>query len=107
MTKFQDNHEELLKHTEQKLIEIEATLEQSRQQYEALLQELELTPKQIAAFAQNPDQFTAEEWKYIQEEHQKLDAQLQLELSQITNPQRTKKVQQEQSFIRPHWLFVR
>ena len=102
-----NNHEEIVLQNERKLNELQQNLEKSRQEYQSLLEELQLSPEQLAHFVNNQDNFSAQEWKAIQEEHQKLDVKLNLELNEIRNPQKAKQVQQEQSQIRPHWLFVR
>ena len=102
-----NNYEEILQQNEKKLNELQKNLEKSREDYQSLLEELKLTPEQVSHFVNDQDNFSAAEWQLIQDEHQKLDMKLNLELNEIRNPQKVKQVQQEQSQIRPHWFFVR
>lgn len=71
-----------------------------------LMQELQVTPTQVATFVADKENFTEENWEQLQQQRKMLDEKLSLEKNSISDPLRTRKVQAERH-VAPHWIFVR
>lgn len=71
-----------------------------------LFKELNVSADQLAAFIENKDHFTEENWHALQQQRRALDEKLQRELANVRDPRKTKKAQAER-YVAPHWLFVR
>jgi uncharacterized membrane-anchored protein YhcB (DUF1043 family) len=99
--------EEKIQKTERKLNEVAISLKRLDREYQQLLEELALTPEQLSGYVENPDNFSPPIWEYLQNEKKKLDEKLNLELSHVSDPLKTKKTFSERGNIQPHWLFVR
>ncbi len=86
--------------------ELAIRIENLNRQTEELLQELNVSNAQLAAFIENKAHFTEDNWNTLQELQQSLEAKLQRELANIRNPKKAKQTLAERN-IPPHWLFVR
>lgn len=98
--------EEFLK-TERQLKEFSILLECLTIEYQKILESLDLTPEQLKAHIQNPYNFDPLTWQHMQEEKNKWDEKLKLEISLIPNPAKTRKTTMERGSIQQHWLYVR
>lgn len=99
--------EDKLQKTEKKLAEISMTLKRLDLEYQKVLSDIDMTPEQLNAYVANPDNFDPPIWEHLQNEKKQHDEKLNLELSCITNPSKTKKALNERGAVQPHWLFVR
>ncbi len=72
----------------------------------ALMEELKVTPEQIASFISNKENFTTENWEELQKQQRILDQKLTMEKENIRNPKRVKKTQEDRN-VQRHWLFVK
>lgn len=98
---------DLTQNNQDKLMnELEIRNETLDEQVKAFFAELNLTPQQLHAFVDNPDNFSKENWEAMQQQKQKLDAKLQLDLQNIRDPLKTKKTYANRK-VDQHWLFVR
>ncbi len=88
------------------LQEILMRIDAMDREVKVLMEELKITPEQIAEFLANKDNFTPENWEELEKQRQKLSEKLRLEKEHVPNPQRTKKAQADRQVER-HWLFVR
>lgn len=96
----------LLEKNESTYQELLAQVEDLQSKTKELFETLGICPEQFAAFVENPANFSEEEWNIIQVEKKKLDEKLNLSLSQVHDPVKTKKTFEELSQSR-NWLFVR
>jgi hypothetical protein len=71
-----------------------------------LLSELNISPEKLSVFVDNQANFTEENWQELQKQRQLLDEKLSKELSNIRDPRKVKK-HQDDRHIQRHWLFVR
>lgn len=104
---LEENLEEKIHRTEKKLKEFSITLSRLESDYQQILKDLNITPDQLANFSENPEDYDQAEWEQLQDVKKKLDEKLNLELSRIYDPQKTKKTLSEKGTIQQHWLFVR
>lgn len=103
---FKNDIEQTIENNDKKLTDLETQHELLEQEIQKLYQELKLTPEQINTFISNPDNFTENDWKELQDQKQKLDAKLQLDIENIRNPLKTKKTYANRR-VESNWLFVR
>jgi hypothetical protein len=103
---FKKDPEELLREQEKKLEQLEENNNKLNEDLRNLFQEFNVTPEQLYSFANNPENFTKENWEEMQKEKQKLDAKLQLDLDNIRNLKKTKQSYSDRR-IGQHWIFVR
>lgn len=92
---------------EKNLSELLQTFEQLSREYQQLLEELGLTSEQLQTYIENPKNFTPAFWQQLQNEKERLDEQLNIELSNFPDPFKTKKSFSERGAVQQHWLFVR
>lgn len=104
---MQEEIHKKIQSTEKEMRELSLSVERLHQEYQQLLNELELTPEQIKASIENPENLLPEERELIQEERKKLDEKLNLELSQIKDIKKTEENFETLKEIQKHWLFVR
>lgn len=86
--------------------ELEIRIEALNRDVEALLNELNVSPKQLTAFLENESNFSKEDWRTLTEQRKALDEKLLRELLNISNPKKTQATM-KQRHVQPHWLFVR
>lgn len=72
----------------------------------ALLTELKVSPEKVAAFVENPENFTEQNWQELQVQRKLLDEKLSCEISNIRDPRKTQKNQNDRH-VQRHWLFVK
>lgn len=72
----------------------------------ALFNEMQVSPEQLAAFVGNKDNFTEEGWNALLKHRKDLDEKLMRELLNVRNPKNIKKAYAERN-VQTHWLFVR
>lgn len=85
---------------------LELQMEAQDKEIAEFLREMKVTPKQLANFVENPDNFTPENWEELQKQRKLLDEKLNKDLKNISNPLKTKKAYKERQ-VDPRWLFVR
>lgn len=93
--------------TEKKLRELSLHIQRLNGEYQQCLEELNSTPEQLKNFAEDPDNFSESIWKQLQEEKKELDENLEKELNNVVDANKTKKTLSEKSKVQPHWLFIR
>jgi hypothetical protein len=93
--------------TEKKLIELSLHMQRLNCEYQQLLEDLALTPEQLKEFVENPKNFPPPIWEQLQNEKKKMDERLNLELNNVRDANKTKKVIAERGKVQSHWLFVR
>jgi chromosome segregation ATPase len=103
----QEKLEEKIHRTERKLIELSLHIQRLNREYQQLLDDLALTPKQLQEFVDNPNNFSPVIWEQLQNEKKKLDERLNLELNNVHDANKTKAVYSEKGKVQQHWLFVR
>lgn len=99
--------EEKIQKTQLKIEEVDLQIQKLNEDINLLMKDLEKTPEQLEQFLSNPDNFARPIWELLQEERQRLDQKLTLELNRIRDPLKAKKSLSEIATIRPHWIFVR
>ena len=72
----------------------------------SLLSELKVTPEQLTAFVSNEENFTQENWQELQNQRKLLDEKLKTEITNIRDPRKVKKAQEDRN-VQRHWLFVK
>jgi len=65
-----------------------------------------INPVEVALYLENKENFSDEEWEYIQDTRKKLDERLNLNLANIKDPRKAKKSYNDR-LVQPNWLFVR
>lgn len=95
-----------IERTEQRIRELEIRNQGIDRQSNDLLQELRVTPAQLTAFIENPSNFTEKDWATLQRESATVNERLQIEITNISNPAKSKKTIAERN-IGNHWVFVR
>jgi len=93
--------------TERKLLEMSIILKRLDREYQKLLDEMALTPEQLKAYVENPENFAPPIWEQLQNEKKMLDEKLNLELSCVPDLAKAKKTISERGTVQQHWLFVR
>lgn len=101
------NLDHQLQQTMLKMKELSIKKEHLAHTYQQLLTDLAMTPEEVLTYAKNPDNFSPPLWEELQNEKKKLEEELELELSQVRDPLKTKKSLSEQGLVKPHWIFVR
>lgn len=92
--------------TKKRLNEIKIQLEKMDAEYENFLNNFgPFLPS--SEDLKNEENFTPQEWEELQKEKSQLEDLLNLELSQLKNPEETEKTRKEQGEISPHWLYIR
>ena len=104
---FSQNLKNKIQETEKRLKQLAIQSEKIHREYQKLLLDLELTPESIEEYMANEENFSADVREKIEIEIKKVDEKLALELSSIKDPLKNEQTTHEQSFVRPHWLFVR
>ncbi len=92
---------------EMKLKELAYKLERFNRELQELIDDPSFSIEQRALYLEDRTNFSAQEWARLEEEKRKLHAMLQLDLSHLHDPQKSKQTTQAQSQIKSHWLFVR
>lgn len=104
---MEEKLEEKIQRSERKLLELSLHIQRLNSEYQQLLEELDLTPEQLKIFAENPENFPPPIWEQLQDEKKQWEACLNLELENVRDANKTKKVIAERGKIQRHWLFVR
>jgi hypothetical protein len=99
--------EEKIHRTEKKLKELSIHIQRLDHEYQLLLKEWSLTPKQIQEFAENPANFDPSVWEQLQKEQQERDEKLNLELNNVHDANKTKQVFSDRGKVQQHWMYVR
>ena len=76
-------------------------------QVKAFMDELDICPKQISSYVNNPNNFTKENWEELEKQRKMLDEKLDLELRNIRNPKNTMNSYSARAGVQQHWIFVR
>lgn len=99
--------EDKIQKTEKRLRELSIIMKRLDREYQKLLEEMDTSPEQLKAYVDNSDNFAPPIWEQLQNEKKKLDEKLNLELSCVSDPTKTKKAISERASVQKHWLFVR
>ena len=91
--------------TERKLNELSVHIQRLNHEYQTLLDELALTPEELKAFVENPDNFS--NWEQLQHEKREMDEKLNVELNSVIDANKTQKIFSERGQVQQHWMFVR
>lgn len=102
-----DRLRETIEENEKKFKELLQTMEAIKTEEEAYLKDLDLTPEQLIAYMENPENFTEEDWATIQREISEQRIKMEKLLSSRVNRVKNHKVYRERATVQPHWLFVR
>lgn len=102
-----ENLDQQLQQTMLKMKELAIKKEQLSHTYQQLLTDLGMTSEEVLTYTKNPDNFSPPIWEELQNEEKKLEEELNLELSLLRDPLKTKKSLSEQGMVKPHWIFVR
>ncbi len=102
-----ENLDHQLQQTMLKMKELSIKKERLAHTYQQLLTDLAMTSEEVLTYTKNPDNFSPPLWEELQNEKKKLDEELELELSHVRDPLKTKKSLSEQGLVKPHWIFVR
>lgn len=86
--------------------ELEIRIEALNRDVEILLNELNISPKQLTTFIENPNNFSQENWETLLQQRKALDEKLLRELLNVSNPKKTQAAFKQRQ-VQPHWLFVR
>lgn len=98
--------EDKIERNENKIKESLNKFERLTSALNCLYSECNISPEELKAFLDNPDNFEPGVWDYLQQESQKMEAKTNLELDHIQNPLKTKKAYSDRN-VQSHWLFVR
>lgn len=93
--------------SEKQMKEFSLSLERLNQEYQELLNDLELTPEQIKTNIENPAYFSSEAREAIEQEQRKLDEKLNLALNNVKDLKKAEETFDTLKTIQQHWLFVR
>jgi len=107
MMAIEEKLEDKIHRTERKLKELFLHLQRLDREYQTLLKELDTTPEQLQAFAENPDNFSPALWEELQNAKKELEEKLKLKLDNVCDANKTKKTLSEKGKVQKHWLFVR
>lgn len=86
--------------------ELEIRIEALNRDVEALLSELNVSPKQLTTFIEDQTNFSQENWETLMQQRKALDEKLLRELLNVSNPKKTQAAFKQRQ-VQPHWLFVR
>ncbi|WP_068468696.1 hypothetical protein [Candidatus Protochlamydia phocaeensis] len=98
---------EKIQQTQLKMQEISINMEKLEREYQLLLEELALTPDQLKNYVEDSNNFSPPIWEQLQNDKQKLDEKLDLDLKSVRDPLKIQKTLSESSHVRQHWIFVR
>lgn len=93
--------------TQQKLKELSIMSEKIERNYQAILRNLNFSPKQLKEYMENPDNFSPAIWEDMQKEKEKMDEMLKLQMTAVRDPSKIKKKYSERARVKQNWLFVR
>ena len=77
------------------------------QEYQEILEKLDLSPSEIKTTVETKDNFSPDVWEWMQERKQQEQQSLERQLANLRDMSRTQEVLKKQQEVRPHWLFVR
>lgn len=106
MNKDEKLDDEVAKY-EIKIQELERQLEIQRQEEDSFLSQLNVSLKQLKAYADNKDNFTDKSWDKLSNEKKILDDKLKLELASVRDPRKIKRSYASLQSVERHWLYVR
>jgi len=103
---FFDTLEQNKMRLDKKIKEICIQTEKLDKDIKNYFKENDINPVEVALYLENKENFTDEEWEFIQETRKKLDENLNLNLANIKDPRKAKKSYNDR-LVAPHWLYVR
>ncbi len=99
----QNNHGNM----QRKLKELLILSEKLDNNYQKLLDDLSISEDQLINFIDNPENFTENEWNDLQAEKETMEKMLDLQLSQVKDPNENKKKYSQRKRVQSNWIFVR
>lgn len=103
---FFDTLEQNTARLDKKIKEICIQTEKLETDIKNYFNENNINPIEVALYLENKENFSDDEWEFIQETRKKLDEKLNLNLSNIKDPVKAKKSYNDR-LVQPNWLFVR
>lgn len=103
----QEKIEAKINRTTRRLAELSLRQQRLAQEYQKLLKDLNLSPDELKESADGMGKFSAEIQEDLLRERKKIEDNLNFKLTNIRNPNATKKTYSERATIQSHWLFVR
>lgn len=91
---------------EKNIQELQIKLEGIDREITTFLQEFNITAEKLSQFIENQANFTQENWETLQKQRQTLNEKLNLALSNIRNPIKTKR-NYSSLHVQRHWIPVR
>jgi len=90
-----------------KLAQLAEQLEKLQEQEDAFFSKFGITLLEMQQFAENPDNFTEEDWKKLCEERQSLEAKVQSRLAYVRDQRSITKAYKGLKQVQQHWIHVR
>jgi hypothetical protein len=91
---------------EKKIEELAIKLDNLDRETAALFEELGISPQEISEFIESRDNFSDQEWELIQNQKTIAEKNLQVDLTSLKDPRKTKKAYKSLN-IQPNWIPVR
>lgn len=90
-----------------KIQELELRLENISREESEFLNQLNVSLQQLVSFASEKGNFTESNWEELANQKKKLEEKLQIQLSSIKDPRKTKLSYSGLQSVQRHWIHVR
>jgi len=92
---------------QQKINELLILSENLNNNYQKILEQLDLSDQQLTSFVENPENFSEKEWEDLEAEKKKMQEMLDLQMSHLQDPKKVQKKYSQRKRVKSNWLFVR
>jgi outer membrane murein-binding lipoprotein Lpp len=90
-----------------KMLELSIQVENLDSRYQQLLDDIDSTPEQVKAYAENPANYEQPIWELLHNEKEKLENGYNHDINSVRDVNKVKKTFSERKSIQSHWIHVR